>query len=300
MARNPRASRGDNGDDMNTEWSDHEIEMLLRGRGSASGDLARLRPVIEALRARTQGQPDTASVAAMASVLAEAVRHPSSDGIRKRSGASRPAAAWRRRAGYAAVAAILASFGIAGTAAAADGAAPGDLLYGIDRALEKVGIGNGGSHERLQEAEVLVERGEVDDALHLAADALREQGDTASTALEDAAAILESNGSENSAEVHARVAEMLRWMSTADPKSADFGQQVSAYAHQIGDKASDPDVSADPNAPGNSGNAGKPDNPGNSGSAGKPDNPGNSDNAGKPEKDKTTPSHPSGGPPADG
>jgi hypothetical protein len=284
---------------MNTEWSDHEIEMLLRGRGPASGDLARLRPVIDSLRARTQGQPDTASVAAMAAVLADAVRHPSSDGIRKRSGASRPAAAWRRRAGYAAVAAILASVGVAGTAAAADGAAPGDLLYGIDRALEKVGIGNGGSHERLQEAEVLVDRGEVDAALHHAADAFRGQGDSATSALEDAAAALEANGSENSAEVHARVAEMLQWMSAADPKEENFGQQVSSRARQIGDKTDDP-AANDTSAPGNSGNAGKPDEPGNSGSAGKPDSPGNSGNAGNHNKDKTNPSHPSEGPPADG
>ena len=38
-----------------------------------------------------------------------------------------------------------------GVAMAADGASPGDLLYGVDRALESVGIGAGGIDERLAE-----------------------------------------------------------------------------------------------------------------------------------------------------
>jgi hypothetical protein len=38
---------------------------------------------------------------------------------------------------------------MSGVAVAANRAAPGDALYGIDRALEKIGIGAGGAQERL-------------------------------------------------------------------------------------------------------------------------------------------------------
>ncbi len=303
--RNRNGSDGDNGGDMNAEWTDHDIEALLRGRRPASGDLARLSPVIDKLRARTQGTPDAALVAERAALLAEAVRHPSSDGSRRRSGASRPAAAWRRRVGFAVIAAGLATAGLAGTAAAADGSAPGDPLYGIDRALEKIGIDNGGTHERLQEAEVLANRGEIDAALVHAANALRNGGDASSSAaLADAAAVLEANGSENSAAVHARVSEMLGWMSTAEPGSKDFGQQVSDYARQIGKESGSADNPGNsgnagkPDNPGNSGNAGKPDNPGNSGNAGNSDSPGNSGNAGKPDKNVPNSSLPSEDSPA--
>ncbi len=305
--RNRSGPLGDDGGDMNAEWSDHDIEMLLRGHVPASGDLVRLASVIRKLRARTQAEPTPASVAAMAALLADAARHPSSGDVRIRSGASRPAAAWRRRVGYSAIAAILASAGLAGTAAAADGSAPGDFAYGIDRALERIGIGNGGSHERLQEAEVLASRGEDDAALQHAAKALGSEGDTASSAaLVRAAGAIAANGSENSAEVHARVSEMLTWMSTADPKGADFGQQVSAYARGLGEGAGS---NANSGGDGSQTNSGKPDNPGNSGNAadpsnsGKPDSPGksgdagNSGNAGKPDK-ANTPSNPSEGAPA--
>jgi hypothetical protein len=44
----------------------------------------------------------------------------------------------------------------AGMAYAANGAKPGDLLYGLDRALEAIGIGDGGAEERLAESLALV------------------------------------------------------------------------------------------------------------------------------------------------
>jgi len=70
----------------------------------------------------------------------------------------------------AVTAAVLVTFGgLSGVAVAANGAAPGDALYGIDRALEAVGIGDGASTERLVEVEALVERGHPDRGLEHAA-----------------------------------------------------------------------------------------------------------------------------------
>lgn len=58
------------------------------------------------------------------------------------------------------------------TGVLANDAAPGQLLYGLDRAAEKVGLGRGDARERLQEALRLVERGDNDGALLIAAEAV--------------------------------------------------------------------------------------------------------------------------------
>ncbi len=280
--RNPSGSRGDNGGDMRASWSPEDVEAALRGHSPVSADVARLAPAIEALRARSARTSDPDSVAAMAAVLArETLAAPGAP----RAAAARSRAPWRRRLALTGVAAILASAGLAGTAAAADGAAPGDPLYGLDRALEAVGIGDGGSHERIQEATKLADEGEVDAALRHAADALAAEGDSASAVATLAAAdALASHGSANSAEVHARVSEMLRWMSQADVHGSDFGHAVSAYARGLGvdDVAEGDDASPaaggdDQGTLGNSGNAGKPDD------GGKPEDTGKSDSGGKPE-----------------
>ena len=141
--------------------------------------------------------------------------------------------------------------------------------------------------------EKLVDEGQVDAALHHVAEALQGEGDeSSSAALVAAADQLAANGSENSAEVHARVAEMLHWMGEADIKGSDFGQTVSSYAREIG--ASHDDAADDPGTPGkpsddatsddDAGNPAdkKPDSPGKSGDAGKPDSGGNNEDVSSP------------------
>ena len=278
--RNRSAHNGDNGDDMRASWSEEDTEAVLRGHIPESADAARLVPAIAALQARAHGTVNAAAVAAMATTLAAASQASATGAMRGQARAGQPttrsAATWRRRVSLAGVVALLGSAGLAGTAAAADGAAPGDALYSVDRALESVGIGSGGSRERLSEAEKLVDEGEVDAALHHAAEALEGEGDdSSSAALVAAADKLAANGSEKSAEVHTRVAEMLRWMSEADVKGSEFGQTVSDYARGLGAS----DAEDDARTPGNAGddatsNGGenapdKPESPGKSGDAGK-------------------------------
>jgi hypothetical protein len=96
----------------------------------------------------------------MATALAAVVRS-----SRPTRVAPRPRRAMRRLVGVAASAALL--MAMSGIAMAADDAAPGDLLYGVDRAFELIGIGDGGLEERIAEFDVLVARGERDAAFQL-------------------------------------------------------------------------------------------------------------------------------------
>jgi hypothetical protein len=141
-----------------------------------------------------------------------------------------------------AVAAVLC---FAGVAYAADDAAPGDTLYGLDCSLEDIGIGDGGLQERLTEASELVEDGQVQEGLELAAGALAEEeqdedddgqledGTSRSEALLAAAEAVLSSGSEQSLEVRTRVAEKLRFMATTELTGKEFGQAVSDLARGI-------------------------------------------------------------------
>lgn len=289
--RNQKPRARDYADDMRASWSPEDSETVLRGHRPESTDAARLVPAIAALRSRAHGTADSSAVAAMASLLAEAALAPTAPA---RSRASRPVAAhpvapWRRRVSIAGVVAILASAGLAGTAAAADGAAPGDALYGVDRALEAIGIDNGGSGERLHEAGKLAGNGDMQGALHHAAEALEGEGDASSSeALLAAADQVAANTSANSAEVRARVAEMLEWMATTDVRGKDFGQAVSSYARGLG--GANGDAAGAAGDQGNSGDGATTNEQGNSGSAGKSGNAGGGDVPGKSgDADKSNP-----------
>lgn len=141
----------------------------------------------------------------------------------------------RQRALIAASVAGIAALAVGG-AAAADEAKPGDALYEIDRALEDLGINDGGDEERLEEAQELVEEDDVEGALEAAEEALEDmdelEGDEAEelSGLLNAAQSVLTNGSEQSLERRTQVAEMLVFMATTDLKGKEFGQAVSQHA----------------------------------------------------------------------
>ena len=152
--------------------------------------------------------------------------------------------------------------GLAGVAEAGDAAAPGDALYGLDRALEQVGINDGGIDERLNEAQTLADHGKSSEALAHLAQALDTSSPNAADALEAAAERFGANDNPSQA-VLEDVAAMLHWMANTQESGRDFGQGVAERARDIG--------AGHDNAP-----AAKPANPANdsdSGSAGKPDRP---------------------------
>jgi len=137
---------------------------------------------------------------------------------------------------FGAVVALLAGF--SGAAYAANGAAPGDALYGFDCALENVGIGDGGLQERLTEATHLAECGLVDECLSHAALAIRNQAGLDEDGQVNAALIAAANAVQTanqgeSAEIRNRVAEMVQWMATAQVQGEDYGQGVTERAEEI-------------------------------------------------------------------
>lgn len=101
-----------------------------------------------------------------------------------------------------------------GLAAAAQNAAPGDALYGVDRAYERiaefVGISNSRTEERLQEANDLANRGDASAALA-----------AASAALEAVSSSLEEPGSGDSDAAAASVREASVEITSAIPENGN-------------------------------------------------------------------------------
>jgi hypothetical protein len=153
-------------DDMSpTQATDQDIEILLSGGVPRDPGIAALDGFVQALRSlRPEQQPDvrvSQLVAQAASLAGEGASSPPSLRL-----VPRP----RRRFSFrlAPMAAALSGFlvmGMTSVAVAADGAAPGDFLYGIDRALENLGVGDGGIDERITEAGDLMTHGAPVDAL---------------------------------------------------------------------------------------------------------------------------------------
>ena len=133
----------------------------------------------------------------------------------------------RTRTAAATASLVLAFGGLGGAAYAANGAVPGDLLYGVDRALEAVGIGNGASAERLEEVKTLVEQGHADHGLEHAANVVADPG--AQAALFEAA---ERISGLDQAAAQEGVAPLLTYLSeTVGPVD---GPTVAELARAIG------------------------------------------------------------------
>jgi len=128
-----------------------------------------------------------------------------------------------------------------GLAAASQNAAPGDALYGVDRAYERiaafVGISNPRTEERLQEANELANRGDASAALA-----------AASAALEAVSSSLEDPGSDGYRETANSIREASEEITDAIPASGnprpEFVNDMMAetrliveLAHQLRDAA---------------------------------------------------------------
>ncbi len=260
-----------------TDWTDRERDALIDGHAVERDDLARLRPAVERIRAAGAGVADVEAAASiLARVAAESVANqPSSVAV-----PARAASPWRRRALASVVTAVGVGVAVAGTAAAANGAAPGDALYGVDRAFEAIGIGDGGTNERLDEAVALAEKGKPQEALAHAAKAFGDGGDTTSADALTAAAGRVAGGGRSG-----DVAALLENIGNSDLTGKEFGQSVAEMARAIGGKPDDTGTTTGTTDPTPDPSPSVDDSPGKSGGKGHSDGAGKPDNGhGKPDK----------------
>ncbi len=236
-------------DDRLEEMNDGDVETLIRGGVPSNTDLIPLRVIVAELRSLAHWTISDSFIEFHAAEAAElcAARHVPTP-IGRGHGHRVVDSVRRRTATAAATLAMLAS--ATGVAVASDSAVPGDWNYGIDLALEVVGIGAGDDGERLHELEVL-------EGL-------------------DVVIVHSSEGS-------ARVTQLLGYLKDAD--SVD-GSSVSEIAGDGAARPEDPGAigrANKPEDPGAAGSSGQPEDPGAIGRANKPEDPGASGRAGKPE-----------------
>lgn len=185
-----------------------------------------------------------------------------------------------RRAPRVAVAAV-GFFAIANVAAAAisDGAAPGDLLYPLDRAYEKVGQVLGiddHAEERLTEADVLVRRADLGGALDLVAEV------TPEPAVKEISTDLADQAQPDEVESLVATARALGEAARAGDRQtmAETIAAIRLLAAQLADRAASghPATPADPGGPDGPATPAQPDppnRPDDPGSQGRSQNPGN-------------------------
>ena len=235
------------GEMPNSKAFDREVELLLGGTPIEDGRLSGLAPVLEMIRAEWATAPSEPEIAHFARGAVSAVKVPqsaTSDVTAIRRPRLTPRHGLAPRLATVGLAVLLMS-GTAGAALAADGAVPGDALYGLDRALERVGVGSGSTGERLDEAIVLAAQDRSDEAVEHAIEALSgPSGDSAALAL-GALTVASENLLHTQDTAHAaataniRVSALLTYIAENIGKDRgtdgrEFGQGVAQLARDIG------------------------------------------------------------------
>lgn len=216
--------------------SDRDAERIIAGKTPEQVDLADLALLKDTLNGYYVRRPSEEATAHFAAIAVDAAETPPGRATRS---TDQSISLWARaRQGTVGMAAGLAAAVLFATfsvlALVADGAAPGDPLYGIDRAVERLGIRDGGTAERVVEAQAILADGKAADAVEHVVEATSPsvEDDEAADALRATASHLRSN-EDDIVEVQTRVAHMLEWMAGADPSSSGFEQRVAAIARGV-------------------------------------------------------------------
>jgi len=141
-----------------------------------------------------------------------------------------------------AIAAFVLLLGMSGVAAASNSSVPGDPLYGIDLAIERLGIGSGGTAERIEEAGVLLDRGMPSEALtHLSSAVLTSDDSAAADALHQAALRVKARAQspDENAAIQSAVGGILEWMRQNHSRGNAYGHDVENMAKEIGREKAD-------------------------------------------------------------
>jgi hypothetical protein len=235
-------------DDMRATMAiDQDIEKLLSGGVPAEPEIAALEGFIGTLRSlRPEQQPD-GHVSQLVAQAASLARKAETASVTQLEARPRRRHSIRLAPVAAALSGVLV-MGMTSVAMAADGAAPGDFLYGVDRALEKMGVGDGGIHERITEAGVLMVHGAPVDALVHLDESLVDDDDQVTEEVTERVQIhLDLAGNmvnPTAADVQATVASILEFIEAHKGQGVgadgrDFGQGVSENAKGNGQPPTD-------------------------------------------------------------
>lgn len=218
------------------DFIDRDIERLLNGQEPHNFDLGPLKSFVMSAASLSRCEVPAQFIADHAAVAAATVaisQKPVVAATTPQSIRSMGSRMWNRFATGVAGIAILT--GLTGVAVASNAAIPGDWNYAIDQALEGIGIGAGGSAERLDELAEMNQDGDPQEVLEITSGVLLTGGQSrASEALRAAAERVEikDKGSDNAQAINLQLAELLRYL--ADNQGKIDGQSVAEMAGEIG------------------------------------------------------------------
>ncbi len=217
--------------------SDAQVEAFLTGAVPIDGDSAAVAEVISAVKAIAWTDSDVD----FSGLFAAAARESRVTPIERFANEHvAPIKDWRPkvipRVAIAGVALLVFVTVSSGLAYAADGAKPGDWMYGLDRAFEVVGVGGGGASERLAEVEALVAAGAISEGLAHASEVFDgiPASDEANAALAAAVARLNDGTDGVDLRIVAQVGGLIEYLKMAIHTDAGVdGQYVAAMVREF-------------------------------------------------------------------
>ena len=215
---------------MRSESIERDLDLLIDGEQPFNDYLAPLESFVSSLSnfgAITPSQEFLEYHAAEAAAATQATR---SAVTGTELGPRRRLAVGLKRRVAAGATSLMMIVGITGVAWASDSAVPGDWNYGIDRALEALGVGAGGAAERLQELAAIGEDGHPSGAESAPQTGSATPPDA--VGLENAANTVAeiTAGSSSANEVRTGVSALLTYL--ANTEGAD-GPTISELAKQL-------------------------------------------------------------------
>jgi hypothetical protein len=218
--------------------SDAEVEALFDGADGLRADLTDVAEVVATIQAIGRYDTDKDFSHLIAAAALESRTTP----VARYAAAQAASTSWEwttrvvPRVAVGAAALLMLVVSSSGLAFAANGAKPGDMLYGLDRAAEVIGIGDGGADERYAEAQALVAAGEMPGGLALASEILDRipGGEEAKPAVAEAAARLEHEPAGPASQAADQVGALLRIIHDGTIAGVVDIPTVSSLAQEIG------------------------------------------------------------------